>query len=785
MHQIRHSVKSAFKNIKRNTGYTLLMILSLALGMYCFVMSGIYVRYEYSRNQNHEKADRIYRVMLDFEDYQQYMPFSMLKTVERDNPYIEEVNTMNALRDEVYLSADKESYLLTDQTFYTSSNVFDVFSFPLKYGNSNTALNGVNDIVISEELAEVLFSGENAIGKSIHVDEMGDFIVRGVMERVSEQSIMHPDVFFSMERFNLDNLEMGMTDALLTHVLLKDKGDLNAFENSLWSTAQTMVKTEGLKGIYTESLKDTYWGTSHYEYGAQYSSLFGASKSMINTVMYITIGVLVCAFLGYVAIALSLSLRRAKEVGIRKVNGANVASIRSQLLIESVVYAVISLLVTLVALEITEARISELLQVPIGLRADQPEVILFLVGFTVFTGLVAGLYPSLVVSRLNPVKVLSGFANPGGKGFLLKRILLTSQFIITTCLVFGVYILKLQTDKMAHFDVGYNTENVIAFGFQSSKVRSNDEVVMDKLNSIPAVQQVAKGPFPLQFNGFARVEMVLNDSLIRDNPSQIFVSGNFFETMGISILEGETFPETSFEKVCIVNKAFSDNHGLDNPVGLTLQINGTSHVINGVADNYADWGVGNPAPLSHVFLPAQNYFHSYLLKTTNENRAELLESLQAVWKSYEMVKVPAISVLDERKNGSVVKMSKMSQLFSLLAIVVLLLSFMNLFGMAVMFANSRIKAISIRKVLGASVSELVRRLSLPFFKSLIIALLFAMPLGYYLMEQYLQDYKVRVTLHPIQGIIVGLLMMAILFAVIGLKMLKIGRRNPVVALKDE
>ncbi|NVJ46734.1 MAG: ABC transporter permease [Cytophagia bacterium] len=785
MHKIRHYIQTAFKNIKRNTGYTILMILSLALGMYCFVMSGIYVRYEYSRNLNHEKADRIYRVMLDFEDYQQYMPFSLLETIEKDNPYIEEINTMNALRGDVYLSADKESYLLTDQAFYTSSNVFDVFSFPLKHGNPKTALSGVNDIVISEELSGVLFPGENPVGESIHVDEMGEFNISGVMERISEQSIMHPDVFFSMSRFNIDNAEVGETDALLTHVLLKSEDDLNAFESNLWSTAQTMVKTEGLKGVYTESLKDTYWGTSHYEYGAQYSSLFGASKSMINTVMYITIGVLVCAFLGYVAIALSLSLRRAKEVGIRKVNGANVATIRSQLLIESVVYAGISLLITLVALEITETRISELLQVPIGLKSDQPEVILFLVAFTVITGLVAGLYPSLVVSKLSPVKVLSGFTNPGGKGFLLKRILLTSQFIITTCLVFGVYILKLQTDKMAHFDVGYNTENVIAFGFQSSKVRSNDKVVMDKLSSIPDIQQVAKGPFPFQFNGFSRVEMVLNDSLIRDNPSQIFVSENFFETMGISILEGKSFPESDSEKVCMVNQAFVDRHGLDNPVGVTLQVNGTTHVINGVVENYADWGVGNPTPLSHIFLPEENYFHSYLLKTSGKNRAELLESLQAIWKSYENVKVPAIMALDERKNGSVVKMSKMSQLFGVLAFVVLLLSFMNLFGMAVMFANSRIKSISIRKVLGASVSELVGRLSLPFFKSLIKALLFAMPLGYFFMEKYLQDYAVRITLQPIQGIMVALLMVTILFVVIGFKMLKIGKANPVHTLKEE
>lgn len=783
---LRNHIKSAFNNLRRNTGYTLLMIFSLALGMYCFVMAGLFVRYEYSRNLNHANANRVYRVMLDYERYQQYISADMVAEIPNVSPDIEAVNVINSYRGDVYLSKDKQAYVRQEKAFYTDANVFDVFSFPLKYGNPQNALTGTGKIVISNSLSERLFPNENPIGRELLIHDKGTFLISGVLEEVSDLSILNPELFFSMDEFWADSKESGDTDAMLTHVLLKEGADVNRFKASLLRTAQTMVPTEGLKGIYTERLSDAYWGNSHYEYGAQFYSLFGASKKMIKTVLYVSIGVLLCAFLGYVAIALSLSLKRAKEVGVRKVNGANVKTIRSQFLVESVVYASISLLLTVVTLEISEKWVSGLLQVPIGLRADQPEVILFLIVFTLFTGLIAGLYPAFMVSKLNPVRVLSGFSSPSGSGFLLKRVLLTTQFIITICLVFGVYVLKLQVSKMAHFDNGYTTENILSFDNTNPEMKKNSTVLLESLRSVPGVVEVAKGPFPLNFNGFSKVKIQMRDSLIQDNPSRIFVSGNFFETMGIKLVEGSSFSEGLDENSCLINESFAAQHGLKNPLGMTLSIDEKPRTVIGVVSNYADWGVSSPAPMSHVFLPANDTkFHSYLLKISGQSRALIIAQLETIWKTYDPVKDARVLALDERVNGSVQRISKTSTLFSILAGVVLLLSFMNLFGMAIMFANSKMKAVSIRKILGASVPELLGRLSLPFFYSLIIALLIALPIGYYLMEQYLNDYAVRISLNASQGLIAGVFMIVLLFVVIGFKMLQFSKTNPVEVLRKD
>jgi len=217
-----------------------------------------------------------------------------------------------------------------------------------------------------------------------------------------------------------------------------------------------------------------------------------------------------------------------------------------------------------------------------------------------------------------------------------------------------------------------------------------------------------------------------------------------------------------------------------------LGVDGKPRTVIGVVSNYADWGVSNPTPMSHVFLPAvDTKFHSYLLKISDNNQASVMAQLETVWKTFDPVKDSRIYALSDRVQGSVQKVSKISTLFSILAGVVLLLSFMNLFGMAIMFANSKMKAVSIRKILGASVPELLGRLSLPFLYSLIIALMIALPIGYYLMEQYLQDYAVRISLNAGQGLIAGIFMIVLLFVVIGFKMLQFSKTNPVEVLRKE
>ena len=601
----KHYLKSAIANLRRNTGYTLLMVFSLALGMYCFVMSGLYVRYELSRNLNHKNAGQVYRLSLDFGERNRYIPYSFVEQIRKSHPEIETISTINLHRKDIYLSVDSENYIKEEDAFYANSELFDVFTLPLKYGNEKTALSGSGKVIISGQLAEILFSKENPIGQKLFIHDKGAFLVSGVMEDISKQSVLKPDLFFSEEQLVLDREGVMPAWSLLTHVKVKLGVTQEQLERSLSRSALGLMDEEGMIGVTTEKLADAYWGWSHADYGAQYFSIFGVDKQMTYIVLYVSIGVLICAFIGFVAISLGLSLKRAKEVGIRKVNGANTTEIRRQFLIESIAYSMMALLVTVVALELSQSKISELFQVPITLNYDEPQIILSLLVFSILTGLIAGAYPAFVVSRLNPVKVLSGFSNPKGSGFFLKKALLTFQFVIAVIFIFGIYISRLQTRHMLHFDHGYLTQNIITFDRTNEQVEANWEVILDRIQTIPGVIDVSGGPFPLNFNGFARMKLQLGDSLIEDSPYRVVVAPNFFEVMGVDIVEGASFDMLQglpIANACIVNESFLKAYGLKDLVGKSIQFNGVPKTVIGVSKDYAFWGGGDPVGVASVYF---------------------------------------------------------------------------------------------------------------------------------------------------------------------------------------
>jgi len=779
---------TALKNFQRNTGYVSLMILSLALGMYCFVMSGLYIRYELTRNDNHEFVDRVYRLSPTFGERSGYIPYAFAEKMKEDHPEIEAVSTIKG-PEELYLSHDGENYI-KEKIFYANSELFEVFTFPLKYGDEKTALMGLGKVVISSRVAEALFPGLDPVGIELEIHEKGTYLISGVLEEVSTKSVFKPGMLFSEEQQFADNPEEAPKQwSTLTHIKVRSGVNRDLLEVALYKSIKPFIKREGLTGVSSEKLSDAYWGWSHADYGAQHFSLFGVNKQMVYTIALITIGVLLCGFSGYISISLSLALKRAKEIGIRKVNGANAKEIRTQFLIESISYSFVALLLTLVALEITEASVSELFQVPIRIDYGESSILFFLLGFTVVTGFISGVYPSFIVSRFSPVKVLKGFSETKSSGGTLKRGLLIFQFTITLLLLFGTYIMKLQVNKMSQFDDGYLKENVIAFSIYNKKIKSNLNPILDRIQNIPGVDETSGGPFPFNFNGSTKMRLLRGDSLLQDRVAQVFVTSNFFEMMEIDLVEGESFAKDNdglAGNICIVNEGFLKKYQLNSALGQTIDFNGVTKTIIGVSKDYSDWGVTNLGGDPRVyFLDRELLYTSILIKTTGENLMKAMTSLESIWKEYESVKEPGIEALYAEVDGGVVSMAKTSILFSLLGIVVMVLSLMNLLGVALMFANGKRKSISIRKILGARTFELFGRLVSPFVTYIFIAALVAMPLGYHFMSKYLENYPYRINLNLGQGLFVLLIMVVMVLLVIGFNMFRISRANPSEVLNEQ
>ena len=785
----KHYFKSALTNFKRNKWYTSLMVFSLAAGMFCFILASSYINFEYSRNDSHEHADRVYQLTLKVENRKvgRSLTAGFANRLKSINPNIESVNLLDHVNT-IYLSANGQDYLEEDKVFYSKGDLFDVFTFPLKYGNAKTALEGNGKVIISSQLAEVLYQGINPVGEELIVHEKGTFLVSGVLAEVSSKTLIYPSVVFPAPQFSAEENEMAIDNQVgQTHIRIAEGANIEEVRASLYENLQNVDPDDMIEEVLAEPLSEAYWGYSRYDYPGNHYSLTGSSKSMIKTIGYISFGILICAFVGYLSLALGLSLKRSKEIGIRKVNGAGKSDIRFQLLSESVFYSLLSLLISIIGLELFSPSFSALFGVPIGLAYGSPNLLIGLILFAVCTGLLAGAYPAIVVSRLNPVKVLSGYTSKIGAGFRLKQGLLVVQFVMTVCLLFLVFGQHLQVRKMQSFDFGFQKEGIIAFELmRNENVVDNFESVLSQIKEIDGVGEVTGGPFPASFNGFSSFQFDRGDTLLSARVSKIYIQDNFFEVMNVGLSDGETFLKSNIPlaRSCIINKPFADLLGAE-AVGLTLSINGKPRTVVGVVDQYVDLGINHFGSDPRLFLVSEEpAYHSLLIAHDTEKTADIIAQLDGVWRNYENVVPAGITNLLDLEDGATSSLMKSTKLFTFLAGMLLVLALLNLLGVSLSFAAGEIKNISIRRILGAETIRLFLRLLWPFFKALIMALLIALPLSYWFMEDYLADYTVRIDLTALQGVIVSVTMAFIVLLIIGYQMFRVSNINPVDTLKE-
>ncbi len=785
---LQHYIKSALKNFKRNKWYSILMVVSLAAGMFCFLLAAIYVNYEFSRNSNHRFANRVYQISLRLGESGRHVftPVDFSEKLTEWNPNIEAVSILDR-GDSEYLSANGEKFVYADLAFYGTPSFFQVFTFPLKYGNESEALSKPKDVVISAELSERLFPNINPVGRDLVVHEKGTFQVAGVLAPVSKLSLMKPELIFSNFQRYVERPKGDRTTAFFTHLKLKSPIDQKVLEADLYEQFKRLYNEERITGVYSERLSDEYWGYSHYNYGAQYDALIRNDKAMIRRVGYAAIAVLLCAFVGYLSISLSRSLKRAKEIGIRKVNGALRVDVKKQLLLESVINSVLALILTIVGLELTQNYFSSLFQVPIALKLVQPELLIFLFGFTLLSGLLAGAYPAFVVSGLNPVAVLSGFSSPRGSGFKLKRVLLIAQFAITVILVFTVFIQKLQVNKMKDFDDGMSKDGLVSFEVDNEPMGKNYQAILAEISQFQEVETVSGGPFPFNFDGFSKLKYVEGDTLVEASFPRVYVRPNFFETLSIPMVAGMSFEEleaTPLNKTCIVNEAFlQEVAGID--VGSVVEYGGEVLTVVGIASNYSDWGVANPDADPRVFLPTQDpKFNSILLKVRKGEEVNVTSRLEDVWRKYESIMQPVVEDLGAKEDSSVTNLRKVSMIYGYLAFAVLVLSMMNLLGVVIIYGESQLKSIGIRRILGAESIELFKRTSAPFVGAMLLGLTIGLPIAYWLMQTYLNDFAVRMNLHLGHTLVIALIMVVVLFMVTSAHLIKVSRVNPVDILRE-
>jgi putative ABC transport system permease protein len=786
----------------------------LSIGLACFALFLLYAVNEFSFDRFHKNGDNVFRMYRWTEAMNGqepsgdvYMPSPLGPAMKADLP---EIKNFVRLRDAwsksfVKLDGKTQSVLVS----YADPSFFSVFTFPLAYGTPQSALKELQNIVITRSKAKELFGTDNVMGRGIEIrmeDAFVPFIISAVAEDIPANSSIR---FELMGNFNFiettSPANRGVNNwnrsSYITYVQLQEgsglPGDIQklaAFRQKYYPNEEAESKAAGLP--WTETNPLVRYGLQPLRSGHTDTVIYGGSVENVNPktiwiLLSIAAGVLLIACINFTTLAIGRSARRAKEVGVRKVIGGERRQLVMQFLSEAVLLSILSAILGLLLakwllpyfnlLSGRELTFSFFLY---------PEIIWMLAGLTLLVGLLAGIYPALILSGFKPIDVLKSKIRVNGAN-LFTRSLVTVQFSLSIGLVICTMIIMKQTKYMSGSNPGFNRENVVVIESDYRKAKEIYPLFRQAIASRADIVGVAGAELGLgEHAGWSRSGFGYKGT--QREVYEYYVDHDYLGVMGMQLLAGRNFdPKIAADTLTsiIVNESMVRDFGwtIDNAVGQEIKEYGETKapVVVGVVKNF------HYRPFKEEVMPQM--FHQFadyapariFVRVKAGSPAPALAAMQKEWSRIVPDLPFTYSFLDESIDNFYKAERRWSSIIGWAGGVSIFLACLGLFGLAALAAVNRTKEIGIRKVLGASVPGIVRLLSKDFLKLVVIALVIAAPLAWYFMDKWLQDFAYRVSIGWWVFIIAGSLAIVIAFITIGFQAVKAGMANPVKALRSE
>ncbi len=799
---IQTYLKIAWRTLLKNKWYSAINIGGLAIGMTCFLMIAMFIKNELSYDTYHEKGDQIYRVVHhnsadNSEDKWIWGNAPVGPALEADFPEVLETVRFSG-RADVLLEYNNKKYQ-EGNCFYVDDTVFDVFSWPLTSGNPETALGSPYSVVLTESTAKKYFGSEDPMGKTL--DGFGGraadgiYTVTGIMKDVPENSHFSFDALFSMASFY--QTRPGIFDAwgyvdFYTYFLMDRNFDQAAFQAKMPDFLTRNRPADEMEYFYNlsfEPIKDAYLLSSAERQP-------GVTGSLSNIYIFSLIGlfILVIASINFMNLATARSLERAKEVGVRKVIGADKGNLVRQFLGESLLMVLLSaalgFLLAIACLrgmgQITGKHFS------IADITDTQTLLLYF-GTALFTGLLAGCYPAFVLSSFKPVHVLKGIFRTSQKGTNLRKGLVIFQFSLSIALIAGTLVVYFQLGHMLNQNLGFDREQqlVIDYNFDGD-VNNRLETVKSEFESLPDVNSVAAsrtvpgGHFPAAGTNVetASGEMELFEPFIYE------VDVDFIPHYNLEMAAGRgysrDFPADTISSM-VINEAAAKSFGYSNPsdiLGKKFEQWGKEGVIVGVVKDFNYLSLHQKvAPLTLRYEPFASRYLS--IKMQSENLPKTIADIEQKWAALAPHRPFLYSFLDTSFNEQYKADIKFRQLFTIFSCLAILIACLGLLGLATYSAIQRTKEIGIRKVLGAEVGSIVRLLSIDFLKLVGIAILVATPFAWFAMSKWLDGFAYRMDMNIWVFALAGGIALLIAIATMSFHAVKAANRNPIKSLRTE
>lgn len=806
---LKNYLKIAFRNILKSRVHAAINITGLAVGLASVLLISLFIIDELSYDQFHEDADDIYRIAWWSDDPQTRTPHPMAQGLVAEFPQVETAVSLSplwgpGLTKQRFSVRNLEKDITYDETELLSvdSTFFDVFSFNLVKGNKDKVLRGIQGVVISESIAKKYFGDEDPIGKelSINFDDL-KVTVEGVFEDVPVNSHFHFDFLISYVA-NKAMREPG--DKFFTwadfghfnYIRLKPGSDPQLLQNQLMSWAEKFVD------VSPEEWRSAVEAGDHFELqritdihlksNIRWELEPNSNIEYIYIMLAAAILILVIACINFMNLATSLSVMRSKEIGIRKSLGAFKNQLTFQFLGESCLIAILAMilagLIAEVGLPIFNSITGKSLVIS---YINQPILLIILIGSTLISGLIAGLYPSLFLSNLNAAVSLKGIEKVNPKGGLLRKSLMVFQFTVSMILIVGSIVIYHQLQFVNSKDLGFDSEKVIVVPLKNYALYSKFEEMKSEILRIPNVESVSgSSNIPgQQFNQNA--VSLANDPDMLVNASEVLVEYDFFKTLGIEFLEGKNFNKEykSDTSVFIINETAAKQLNLKEDIGSELvwhwDNNGAPPLrgtLIGIVKDFHFNSLHQPVrPLIFNRFPGYN---SFIIKTKVGDIRETVASIEEVWKQFEDRFGFEYTVLSQDLHQLYSSENKTATVFSGFSAIAIFIACFGLFGMASLSYSQRKKEVGIRKILGASTKALLKLLLQDFGKLILIAIVIAIPAAWLVMTSWLENFRYHININWFDFAIAAMALVIVALITIGHLTFRTTKSNPVDVLKD-
>ncbi len=783
---IKNYFKIAFANLISNKVYSVISISSLSIGLAVCILLFLYVSRERSYDRYHEKADNIYRLCQEEHPYQAPGAAKLLT----DN--LPEIKNYARIlpRDNILVQLDNQRYK-ENFVAWTDAELFQIFSFEFKDGNPGNSLQQPGTAVLNEKTARKYFGDENAIGKTFKVGGEYDYTVVGVIKDIPQNSHFTFDLFLTLadgdKMFSEGWMENWGWNNFLVYFEIQDQFSKSDLEVKISELLKNFNNADGIMEQFTlQNLKDIHLYSSHFLGDIQPQN----SITYVLIFSAIALLILLIATFNYVNLLTANATTRVTEIGIRKTFGASKSQLAIQFIFESMLVFIISFCISLILLRFSIPLFNELSEKSLSLAIlSNYKILSSLLGMILLASIIAGWYPAFVLSSYNPVKIMKSSQSGIGSGFQIKKILVGAQFTIVIILISSAIVMSRQINFLQDKELGFEKEAVLTAIFDfgdEAKFNTLKQALLEQsfVSNVSTASRIPSGDLGNQ--GTVVPEGQEEPILI----PYVHVNFDYFRTLGIKPIEGRLFTneiQTDAIESVILNKAAVALFGLTgDPIGQTLKCNwpkSTRKIVGIIDDIHFESLYTKTKPV--VFVIHYPLAYHIIVKVNTPDLIKAKNSITEVCQSIYSDEIIEFSFLDTILEQRYQKDYNTFQLMGFFAALAIFLASMGLLGMVSFILIGKTKEIGIRKVNGATVSEIMKMLNVSFVKWMAISFVIATPIAYYSMNKWLESFAYKTALNWWVFVLAGIISIVIVLLTVSGLTYRAALRNPVESLKYE